>query len=50
MKHIDQQEWISEIRPKTSLFALNLKEVWDYRDLLLIFVKRDITTVYKKII
>ena len=48
MQHIDQQEWISEIRPKTSLFALNLKEVWDYRDLLLIFVKRDITTVYKQ--
>ena len=48
MQNSSQQEWTSEIKPKTNLFALNLKEVWDYRDLLFIFVKRDITTVYKQ--
>src|SRR5690554_901984 len=31
-------------------FDLNLKEIWRYRDLLILFVKRDITTVYKQTI
>ena len=38
------------ISPKTSLFDLRLKEVWQYRDLLLIFVYRDFVTVYKQTI
>ena len=29
---------------------MNLKELWDYRDLLYMFVKRDIVTVYKQTI
>jgi lipopolysaccharide transport system permease protein len=29
---------------------VNLKELWDYRDLLYMFVKRDIVTVYKQTI
>lgn len=44
----NSQKWLSEIKPKNNLFTLNLKEVWEYRDLLFIFVKRDITTVYKQ--
>ncbi|MFK5879875.1 MAG: ABC transporter permease [Flavobacteriaceae bacterium] len=40
--------WLYEITPKNSLFSLNLKEVWQYRDLLLLFVKRDVVTVYKQ--
>lgn len=43
-------EWLYEIKPKSSNFELNLKEVWRYRDLLLLFVKRDIVTVYKQTI
>lgn len=43
-------DWLYEIKPKTSHFSLNLKEVWQYRDLLLLFVKRDIVTVYKQTI
>jgi len=42
--------WLFEITPKNSLFNLNLKEVWEYRDLLVLFVKRDIVTVYKQTI
>ena len=42
--------WLYEIKPKTSNFSLNLKEVWQYRDLLMLFVKRDIVTVYKQTI
>lgn len=41
-------EWLFEITPKNKFFSLNLKEVWQYRDLLLLFVKRDVITVYKQ--
>jgi lipopolysaccharide transport system permease protein len=41
-------EWLFEITPKNKFFSLNLKEVWQYRDLLMLFVKRDVVTVYKQ--
>jgi lipopolysaccharide transport system permease protein len=44
------QDWLFEIKPKDNLFSLNTKEVWQYRDLLFLFVKRDIVTVYKQTI
>jgi lipopolysaccharide transport system permease protein len=40
--------WLFEITPKNKFFSLHLKEVWQYRDLLFLFVKRDIVTVYKQ--
>ena len=43
-------KWLHEISPKKVLFFLNFKEVWDYRDLLLMFVRRDIVTYYKQTI
>ncbi|WP_158838012.1 ABC transporter permease [Polaribacter sp. L3A8] len=43
-----KEKWLFEITPKTSLLDLNLKEVWQYRDLLILFVKRDIITLYKQ--
>lgn len=43
-------EWLFEITPKNNLLSLNLKEVWQYKDLLMLFVKRDIVTVYKQTI
>lgn len=42
------EKWLFEITPKTSLLDLNLKEVWQYKDLLLLFVKRDVITLYKQ--
>jgi len=42
------EDWLFEITPKNNFFTLNLKEVWQYRDLLMLFVKRDIITVYKQ--
>lgn len=50
IREFEQNEWLYEIKPKTSNFSLNLKEVWQYKDLLLLFVKRDIVTVYKQTI
>lgn len=38
------------IYSKQSVFSLNLKEVWDYCDLLLMLVKRDFITFYKQTI
>jgi len=43
-----EKEWLFEITPKNKFFTLNLKEVWHYRDLLMLFVKRDVVTVYKQ--
>ena len=44
----NSNEWLFEITPKNKFFSLNLREVWRYRDLLFLFVKRDIITVYKQ--
>lgn len=38
------------IEPRGHLFDLKLKEVWHYRDLLLLFVKRDFVAQYKQTI
>jgi lipopolysaccharide transport system permease protein len=38
------------IQPKDKLLDLNLKEVWRYRDLLFLFVRRDFVAVYKQTI
>ncbi|GAA0871254.1 ABC transporter permease [Gangjinia marincola] len=43
-------KWLFEITPKRKLIDLNLKEIWRYRDLLMLFVRRDIVTVYKQTI
>ncbi len=41
-------QWSEIITPKTKLLDLRLKEVWRYRDLLVLFVKRDMTAQYKQ--
>lgn len=43
-------EWLFTIVSKSKLIDFNFKEIWRYRDLLLLFVKRDIVTVYKQTI
>ena len=43
-----QEQFDLEIRPKRHAFDINFKEIWDYRDLLHMFVKRDVITVYKQ--
>lgn len=46
----EDKDWLYEINSKTPLLALNFSEIWRYRDLLFLFVKRDIVTVYKQTI
>ena len=40
-----EEDWDLIIRPKRHLLDINLREIWDYRDLLYMFVKLDIVTV-----
>jgi lipopolysaccharide transport system permease protein len=40
--------WLYTISPKRSAINLNFKEIWQYRDLLTLFVKRDVITAYKQ--
>lgn len=44
------KEWDLTIEPQNSIFTLNLKDVWRYRDLLGLLVKRDFTSFYKQTI
>ena len=43
-----QNSDITVVSAKRGLFNLNLKELWKYRDLVILFVKRDIKNVYKQ--
>lgn len=45
---LNDQPWLYEIAPKGKLLSFNFEEIWRYRDLLLLFVKRDIVTYYKQ--
>ena len=47
---IIDKDWDLVIEPKGNLFRLNLKEVWQYRDLLEMYIKREIVTFYKQTI
>jgi lipopolysaccharide transport system permease protein len=49
-KNIRSEEWTEVISSETHLFDLHLKEVWRYRDLLIMFVKRDFVATYKQTI
>lgn len=44
----NNEDWDLVIKPKAALFNLNLKEVWKYRDLMWLFVKRDFVAQYKQ--
>ncbi len=46
----NEENWTTVIKPRNKLFEVNLKEIWDYRDLLSLFVKRNIVTQYKQTI
>jgi len=45
-----QEQWDIILEPKNSFFKLNLKEVWRYRDLMWLFVRRDFVAQYKQTI
>lgn len=46
----EPQDWDLVIKGHSSLFSLNFGDLWRYRDLLLMFVKRDFVSFYKQTI
>lgn len=44
------ENWTTVIKPKNKLLSIDFKEMWQYRDLFTMFVKRDIITQYKQTI
>jgi lipopolysaccharide transport system permease protein len=51
ISEIKQNEsWIEVIEPRTHFLDLRLKDVWRYRDLLMLFVRRDFVATYKQTI
>lgn len=49
-KHIAASERINEILPKRNLLDVNLSELFQYKDLIYLFVKRDFISIYKQTI
>lgn len=45
-----EQKWDLEIKPRNGLLKLNLIDVWNYRDLLVLLVRRDFVSFYKQTI
>lgn len=45
-----KQKWDMVIKPKTGWFDIDFRELWQYRDLVGMFVKRDFVTMYKQTI
>ncbi len=43
-------EWTIEIKPRKKWLDIDIKGIWRYRDLLYMYVKRDIITIYKQTI
>lgn len=46
----NSENWDLIIRPKRHLLDINLREIWDYRDLVMLFVRRDFVAKYKQTI
>ena len=42
------KEWTTVIKPKTGLLDLRLKEIWQYKDLIFMFLKRNFNSAYKQ--
>jgi lipopolysaccharide transport system permease protein len=48
LSKVTTKKWDLIIEPQQGLLDVNFKEIWNYRDLLFLFVKRDVVTVYKQ--
>lgn len=46
----EQEDWTEIISPQKSWFDLRLDELWRYRDLIVLFVRRDFVAIYKQTI
>ena len=46
----DNEKWDIQINSKSKLLDIDLREIWRYRDLLVMFIIRDVVTKYKQTI
>ncbi|MCX6313061.1 MAG: ABC transporter permease, partial [Bacteroidetes bacterium] len=46
----DSEKWDLVLRPKNKWYEIDIKGVWHYRDLVMLFVRRDFLTAYKQTI
>ena len=46
----NNDDWTTIIKPRNKLFELNFKELFNYRDLIKMFIHRDFVTFYKQTI
>ncbi|MDU1889288.1 MAG: ABC transporter permease [Dysgonomonas sp.] len=44
----EKEHWDIVIKPRGNNFSLNLREIWKYRDLIKMYIHRDVVTVYKQ--
>ena len=44
------ENWTTVIKPQNKLWEVDFKELWRYRDLFVMYIKRDIITQYKQTI
>ena len=47
---MNEEKWTTVIKPKNKLLEVNIGELWSYRDLIALFIKRNIITQYKQTI
>ena len=44
------QDWTTIIEPKTKLLSVDFREIWQYRDLIRMFIRRNFNVMYKQTI
>ncbi len=49
-REVEDDRWTTVIRPRSHWFDLSLVELWKYRDLIRLFVRRDLVAQYKQTI
>jgi lipopolysaccharide transport system permease protein len=47
---VERENWTMVISNRSGWLDINLKELWHYRDLILLFVRRDFVAIYKQTI
>src|SRR4030065_1912182 len=50
IKTIQEEQWTKVIGPRKGWFDIKLSDLWNYRDLIGLFVKRDFVAFYKQTI
>ncbi len=50
LDNISETHWTEVITPTNAVFDLKLRDVWKYRDLLFLLVRRDFVSIYKQTI